>query len=63
MEKGERVHVRAYPDETLERIFLEEHPTYILVCREEVYADACASGNEPEVVMGFPKEDITLVNG
>ena len=58
MEKGEKILVRAYPDKTLERIFLEDHGTYALVCRPEVYEEASTLGSEPRALMGFPIEDI-----
>ena len=58
MEKGEEILVRAYPDKILQRIFLEDHGTYVLVCRSEVYEEARASGSEPSALMGFPIEDI-----
>ena len=58
MQKGERILVRAYPDKVLERIFLEAHGTYVLVCRPEVYETARKSGSEPAQMMGFPIEDI-----
>ena len=58
MEKGEKILVRSYSDKILERIFLEDHGTYALVCRPEVYEEARASGSEPKALMGFPIEDI-----
>ena len=58
MEKGEKVLVRAYPNKTLERIFLEEHGSYIVVCRPEIYEQAKITGCEPIETMGFPIEDV-----
>ena len=62
MEKGEKILVRSYPDKILERIFLEDHGTYALVCRQEVYEEARKSGSEPKALMGFPIEDIMALN-
>lgn len=58
MKKGEKILVRAYPDKVLERIFLEEHGTYAIVCRPEIYELATSAGSEPSAIMGFPIEDI-----
>ena len=58
MEKGEKILVRAYPDKVLQRIFLEDHGTYVLVCRPEVYEESRMSGSKPKSVMGFPVEDV-----
>ena len=52
MEKGEKILVRAYPDKVLQRIFLEDHGTYVLVCRPEVYEESRMLGIEPKAVMG-----------
>ena len=62
MERGERILVRAYPDRILERVFLEGHGTYVLVCRPEVYDVARTTGIEPDASMGFPIEDIVDVH-
>ena len=58
MNRGDLVRVRAYPDKNLERIVWEEFPTYVLVVRPEIYHAALHSRQEPEWVMGFPKEDV-----
>ena len=60
MEKGEKILVRAYPDKVLQRIFLEDHGTYVLVCRPEVYEESRMLGIEPKAVMGFPVEDVIV---
>ena len=54
--------MRAYPDKILERVFLEEHGTYVLVCRPEVYDVARTTGIEPDASMGFPIEDIVNIH-
>ena len=59
MNRGQRVLVRAFPNETLERIVWEESGTYVVVCRPEIYKETVLVGkSEPLSVMGFPKEDI-----
>ena len=60
MQKGDLVIVHAYPDEFLERIVWEEFPSYVEVCRQEVFEQAIISGTTPISVMGFPKEDVIV---
>lgn len=61
MQRGDVVVVRAYPNKQLERVVWEEHKSYVLVCRPEVYDEAVKQGVEPESWMGFPKEDVMVV--
>ena len=58
MQRGDVVHVRAYPDKVLPRVVWEVEETFVVVCRPEVYKRARASGTGPERFMGFPKEDV-----
>ena len=59
MKRGDVIQVRAYPDKLLSRILWEEHATWVMVCRQEVYQDVLNQGcDEPAVWMGFPKEDV-----
>ena len=58
MQRGDTVIVRGYPNQRLERIVWEEHATYVLVCRKEIYQEAMNQGSEPSSTMGFPKEDV-----
>jgi hypothetical protein len=58
MQRGQKVVVRAFPDQLLKRIVWAEGKTYVAVCRPEVYQRALQSGKEPESVMGFPKQDV-----
>lgn len=58
MKKGESVRVRVYPDKVVQRIVWEERETYVVLCRPEIYKSAIQKSQEPEVTMGFPKEDI-----
>ena len=62
VQRGDIVLVRAYPDKQLERVVWEEHETYVLVCRQEMYEEAIRTGEEPKSSMGFPKEDVLLVS-
>ena len=61
MRRGDEVIVRAYPDKRLRRILWEEHETYVLVCRPEMYEEAILQKSEPVSTMGFPKEDVLEV--
>ena len=58
MQRGETVIVKALGDTRLERVVLEIHDTYVLVCRREIYEESIASGIQPSQTMGFPKEDV-----
>ena len=62
MQRGDIVLVNAYPDKKLDRVVWDEHETYVLVCRQEVYEEAIRTGGEPTSSMGFPKEDVLLVS-
>jgi len=62
MNRGDKVIVSAYPDKRLERLVWDEHESYIVVCRPEVYAAATLFGVEPDSIMGFPKEDVVGAN-
>lgn len=62
MQRGDIVIVRAYPNKQLERVVWEEHKTYVLVCRSEIYIEAIKQGVEPESSMGFPTEDVMVVS-
>jgi hypothetical protein len=61
MKKGQRILVKAYPNETLERIVWEEGKTYVAVCRPEVYEHIKGFVGLPDLVMGFPKDDVVMV--
>ena len=61
MKRGQKILVKAYPNQTLERIVWEEGKTYVAVCRPEIYEGIKASVKLPASVMGFPKEDVIMV--
>lgn len=58
MKRGQLVKVKAYPNKELVRVVLEEHDTYVLVCRPEVYEGVKDFDIPPDFGMGFPKKDI-----
>ena len=57
MKRGDAVKVRAFPNQSLDRIVWHEYNTYVLVVRPTVYHTALHAGGEP-AGMGFPKEDV-----
>lgn len=59
--KGQRILVRSFPNETLERIVWEEGKTYVAVCRPEVFNEIQNLSGLPDAIMGFPKEDVIKV--
>lgn len=63
MKRGQRILVKAFQNEILERVVWEEGKTYVAVCRPEVYEDIKNSSGLPEQIMGFPKEDVIKVLG
>ena len=60
MKRGDLVIVRAYGGKLLDRVVLEVHPTYVLVCRPEVYDEVKYQPQLPAASMGFPIEDVCL---
>lgn len=62
MQRGDRVRVQAYPNVVLERRVLEVGQSYVLVCREEVYREVEGETGLPDQAMGFPIEDVSLVD-
>lgn len=63
MRRGDSVKVRAYGGSILERVVLEVHPSYVLVCRLEVYREVERQAGLPAAAMGFPVEDIVSEQG
>ena len=61
MDRGDLILVRAYPDKELERVVLEIHPTYVLVCRPEAYPDVEKQTGLSAAAMGFPIEDVIRI--
>ena len=61
MKRGQKILVKAYPNETLERIVWEERKTYVAVCRPEIFENIKNSDGLPDSIMGFPKEDIITI--
>ncbi len=61
MKRGQKILVKAFPNQTLERIVWEEGKTYVAVCRPEVFESIKNVVGLPESVMGFPKEDVVSV--
>lgn len=55
---GQRIIIRAYPNKKVERVVLREYPTYVLVCRPEMFDVAVQAGENFQSTMGFPKEDV-----
>jgi hypothetical protein len=58
MKKGQRILVKAFSNEILERIVWEVGKTYVAVCRPEVYEGIKNLNGFPQQIMGFPKEDV-----
>lgn len=64
MKRGDKIKVRAYPDEVLDRVVWEVHPTWVMVCRLDVYQQTIQQGGiEPACWMGFPIEDVITGQG
>lgn len=61
MKRGQRILVRAYSNQTFERVVWEEGKTYVAVCRPEKYEEIKELNGLPNSVMGFPKEDVIMV--
>ena len=57
MNRGDRIVVRTLSGE-VERVVLEVHPTYVLACRPEVYAEVALEEGLPYRAMGFPLMDV-----
>jgi len=62
MKRGDLVLVKIFPNQEASRVVWEEHETYLICCRPEVYAKALKLKREPESSMGFPKEDVRMDN-
>lgn len=58
MKKGQHVWVKMFPDKLSERVVWKVEKTYVAVCRPEMFDQIKDLPGLPDLVMGFPKEDV-----